>query len=121
MKIKKKAKKTNVPVLDFTRVYEIQQEQNMEYEEEEEEDEEEQEYGIINILYSDHSHLSESAKRQIELQSRKDQIIAILNNQHENKEEEDIHESSPESEDSPRTRLRKKLGADKKVSTHFLI
>ena len=30
-----------MPILDFTRVYEIQKEQNMEYEEEEEEDEEE--------------------------------------------------------------------------------
>lgn len=47
LKIKKKAKNPKkVPMLDFTRVYEIQQEQNMEYEEEEEEDEEEQEYGM---------------------------------------------------------------------------
>ena len=46
LKIKKKNKKSQVvPKLDFTRVYEIQHEQNMEYEEEEEEDEEEQEYG----------------------------------------------------------------------------
>uniref|UniRef100_A0A7S3KP93 Uncharacterized protein n=1 Tax=Euplotes crassus TaxID=5936 RepID=A0A7S3KP93_EUPCR len=63
-KLNKKARKSNiVPTLDFTRVYEIQNEQNMDYEEEEEEDEEEQEF--------DHGHLSESAKRQIELQSRK--------------------------------------------------
>lgn len=124
LKIKKKAKNPKkVPMLDFTRVYEIQQEQNMEYEEEEEEDEEEQEYGMTtpNSLivnnFIDHSHLSESAKRQIELQSRKDKIIAILNNQYEDKNQESQNESDQDSEESPRTILRNKLGGDKKVIT----
>ena len=71
---------------------------------------------VYSKSYSiDHSHLSESAKRQVELQSRKDKIIAILNNQCENKDDESAQESAQESDESPRTQLRNKLGATKKV------
>ena len=58
--------------------------------------------------------MSESAKRQQDLQSRKDKIIAILNNQYDNNEVESESEVQEESEESPRTRLRRKLGATKK-------
>jgi predicted transcriptional regulator len=64
------------------------------------------ENSIIDI-----DEFSESEKRQIDLQKRKDKIIALLNNCYDKEDqEEEQSEVLEEVEDSPRTLLKKKLG-----------
>lgn len=61
---------------------------------------------------------SESEKRQIDLQKRKDKIVALLNNCYDKKDKENESESEQpeeESEESARTKLRRKLGATKEI------
>lgn len=107
-------KRCRVPKLDFTRVYEIQHEQNEEFEEEEEEDEEEDMQG--EYYHEGHStHLSESAHRQVELQKRKDKIIAILNNCYDKNEYESGSEQQEESIGSAKRKLKQKLGVKKEI------
>jgi hypothetical protein len=106
-----------VPTLDFKKVYEIQYEQNMEYEEEEEEEEEENSNGSILIIIYIGGQFSESEKRQIDLQRRKDKIVALLNNCHDkNEQETESEQPEEESEESARTKLRRKLGGSKDIN-----
>lgn len=107
-------KRCRVPKLDFTRVYEIQHEQNEEFEEEEEEDEEEDMNG--EYYHEGHStHLSESAHRQVELQKRKDKIISILNNCYDKNEYESESEQPEDSIGSAKRKLKQKLGIKKEI------
>lgn len=56
--------------------------------------------------------ISQNQQRdRLSFKAENNKIIAILNNQCDGKEEESVPESIPQSEDSPRTKLRKKLGA----------
>ena len=73
-------------------------------------------WNSFSFLHLDYSHLSESAKRQLELQSRKDKIIAILNDWYDKKEPEAESEEPQEIEESPRTKLRRKLGASENIN-----
>ena len=110
-----------MPTLDFKKVYEIQYEQNMEYEEEEEEEEEENSNGSFIFIIYIGGQFSESEKRQIDLQKRKDKIVALLNNCHDKNEQETESEQpeeepEEESEESARTKLRRKLGGPKDIN-----